>query len=107
MWKSLKYVLPSGRLSESCFKNISLDMFNNFFTSVDKNLTQHFENDILPNINMNRPTCTFDFTSISKFSVYSSFARLPDKRRLDVLQHDNSLLKAAAPGISDYIDIFV
>jgi hypothetical protein len=103
IWKSLKLVLPSKKNDSPCPDDISPDDFNHYFTSVGMNLTKNFNSDILPNIDIDKPSCTFSLSHISSHSVYLSLVNLPDKGGLDILNFDNTLLKAAAPVLSDVL----
>ena len=106
LWKSLKTVLPSRKYGDNMVKETSPDSFNKFFTSVGVNLTKTLQSDNLPSIKANPPS-SFDLSPISSAFVFHALDSLPDKTGLDVINHSNALLKAAAPVISDILrDIF-
>ena len=107
LWKSLETVLPSRKYGDNMVKETSPDSFNKFFTSVGVNLTKTLQSDNLPSIKANPPSSSFDLSPISSSFVFHALDSLPDKTGLDVINHSNALLKAAAPVISDILrDIF-
>ena len=101
IWKLLKQVLPSSKTPCNIPSSMTADDFNSFFTSVGEKLTNGFNSNHLPDIFVDRPSCSFTFSHISSNFVYKSLSSLPNNMVSDVLNFDNFLLKTASPVISD------
>ena len=101
IWKLLKQVLPSSKTPCNILSSMTADDFNSFFTSVGEKLTNGFNSNLLPDIFVDRPSCSFTFSHISSNFVYKSLSSLPNNMVSDVLNFDNFLLKTASPVISD------
>ena len=70
LWKSLRKVIPSKHNVDISSTELSPDKFNDFLTSVGVKLTKHFNKNILPDIDFQKPSCSFSLSKIPNNFVF-------------------------------------
>ena len=93
MWKTLKHLLPSKN-TNLIPNDITPDQFNEFFSTVGKKLTAHYDNTSLPPIYANNESITdpLSFNEINTNFVLRQLLSLNTRPKLDILNMDNKLL---------------
>ena len=75
--------------------------FNNLFSSIGKNLTEKFGDVILPELEANPDSCSFEFIIVNQNDILQELlhVHLSNKASLDI-EMDNKLLRLASPLIA-------
>ena len=90
MWRTLKQVLPSKK-NYSSNSDINPEIFNDYFSTIGKHLTEDFGDLVLPQLDISVQT-NFSFHEINSNFILNELLKLSLVPKMDFLGFDSKLL---------------